>query len=51
MNLAEENNEHFIYNNIYQEEGPQRNIIHYMYNDSDYDSDDDEDDEYLEAQG
>jgi len=56
MNLAEENNEHFIYNNIYQEEGPQRNIIHYMYNDSDSDddsddSDDSDDDEYLEAQG
>lgn len=48
-NLAEEDDENFIDNHEYQEPN-HRNIIQYMYNDIDYDSDD-SDDETIEAQG
>jgi hypothetical protein len=50
-NLAEDDNEEFI-DNQYQEPN-RRNIIQYMYNDIDYDSDDsdDSDHETIEAQG
>jgi hypothetical protein len=50
-NLAEDDDEEFI-DNQYQEPN-RRNIIQYMYNDIDYDSDDsdDSDHETIEAQG
>jgi len=48
---AYNDNDDFIYNN--QDHEHRRNIIQYMYNDIDYDSDDsdDSDDEIIEAQG